>query len=581
MTLRSPSTTSPTTTKAAKKPPACDACKARRVLCHPQPNGLPCPRCVEKGVICKTSYVPRGRPRKYSRQTSTISVESQSASGSSDTSLVVYRPMIEPAISVELSGELVKDLYECFTNSPQSQNPLFQMCALKGALSSAAWDIDLLPPEARVLAHCVCALGSTVSFHSAIIGAGPQPESFTDYSVFYPGADLRRYGARRAPAVRALHERAINLACDVRIHLEVSNHNAASCFVLDSLEERKPGSRPWAVAYISHIRVLAESRNEDSTKATWSGYLMADALAAISQRKPILVTYNDQLLIAGLEPPSLENMFESLRATIQTSKKHPSQWAWTVIRPFLFHVIRLCREFYDKISGAYARRHPIAEGAAIAFISDLSIMQSTLSMLFAQVDFESQPSPAYVNGSVRSCALGMTVGYLGLVLALYREMEHRATARAILQCGLHESSATRHDRMALLRHQTYCLAADALAHLVRTAQVVPTLTHILNAKWLNLAGWAEFCLAEADAAGGLAPGRAGAFERIMHMLKLHGYAQDGAQVSALIERMEAHLFAYGAQTLFPTTSGLSEWSLTLDNSWMGMFPEDLGYGHHI
>ncbi|KAJ7638047.1 hypothetical protein B0H17DRAFT_1106365, partial [Mycena rosella] len=28
------------------KPPACDACKARRILCHPKPNGLPCPRCV-------------------------------------------------------------------------------------------------------------------------------------------------------------------------------------------------------------------------------------------------------------------------------------------------------------------------------------------------------------------------------------------------------------------------------------------------------------------------------------------------------------------------------------------------------
>lgn len=36
------------------KPPACDACKARRVLCHPQPHGLPCPRCAEKGLMCVT-----------------------------------------------------------------------------------------------------------------------------------------------------------------------------------------------------------------------------------------------------------------------------------------------------------------------------------------------------------------------------------------------------------------------------------------------------------------------------------------------------------------------------------------------
>lgn len=32
-----------------KKLPACDYCKARRVLCHPQPDGS-CPRCLEKGV---------------------------------------------------------------------------------------------------------------------------------------------------------------------------------------------------------------------------------------------------------------------------------------------------------------------------------------------------------------------------------------------------------------------------------------------------------------------------------------------------------------------------------------------------
>jgi hypothetical protein len=36
--------------KPKKKLPACDYCKARRVLCHPQPDGRSCPRCLEKGV---------------------------------------------------------------------------------------------------------------------------------------------------------------------------------------------------------------------------------------------------------------------------------------------------------------------------------------------------------------------------------------------------------------------------------------------------------------------------------------------------------------------------------------------------
>ncbi|KAJ7238125.1 hypothetical protein B0H12DRAFT_1137884 [Mycena haematopus] len=49
--------------KRLKKPPACDNCKARRVLCHPQPNNAPCPRCLEKNILCTTTPVVRGRPR--------------------------------------------------------------------------------------------------------------------------------------------------------------------------------------------------------------------------------------------------------------------------------------------------------------------------------------------------------------------------------------------------------------------------------------------------------------------------------------------------------------------------------------
>ncbi|KAJ7447281.1 hypothetical protein B0H11DRAFT_2082827 [Mycena galericulata] len=47
-----------------KKPPACDSCKARRVLCHPTTDGTPCPRCKEKGNKCTTTPAIRGRPPK-------------------------------------------------------------------------------------------------------------------------------------------------------------------------------------------------------------------------------------------------------------------------------------------------------------------------------------------------------------------------------------------------------------------------------------------------------------------------------------------------------------------------------------
>ena len=40
-----------------KRKRACDYCKAKRVICHPHPDG--CPRCREKGVQCVSSCISR------------------------------------------------------------------------------------------------------------------------------------------------------------------------------------------------------------------------------------------------------------------------------------------------------------------------------------------------------------------------------------------------------------------------------------------------------------------------------------------------------------------------------------------
>ncbi|POY74370.1 hypothetical protein BMF94_2564 [Rhodotorula taiwanensis] len=44
-----------------KKPPACDLCQAKRVICHPSESG--CRRCLEKGLECTTTPVVRRRRR--------------------------------------------------------------------------------------------------------------------------------------------------------------------------------------------------------------------------------------------------------------------------------------------------------------------------------------------------------------------------------------------------------------------------------------------------------------------------------------------------------------------------------------
>jgi len=76
------------------------------------------------------------------------------------------------------------------------------------------------------------------------------------------------------------------------------------------------------VTYVSHARILAGCHDEAEHRlAIWSGFIMAEALAATARRTPVLFTYNDQLLMCGSEPPPLEQLLQSLQGMFQASKK--------------------------------------------------------------------------------------------------------------------------------------------------------------------------------------------------------------------------------------------------------------------
>ncbi|KAJ7638046.1 hypothetical protein B0H17DRAFT_1216900 [Mycena rosella] len=148
----------------------------------------------------------------------------------------------------------------------------------------------------------------------------------------------------------------------------------------------------------------------------------------------------------------------------------------------------------------------------------------------------------------------MLVGYTGVVLALHREMEYRATADTAFPLSLHDSR--RHDRTALLWQQVHDMAVGALHGIV---------------------GWAHFCLAEADAVGGIPNDHINVFERVIGTLKVLGYAQDSPELCMVIERMEGYVLAYRAGDLCSTVnSGLSALTFPLDNMWMGILSADMG-----
>ncbi|KAK7048307.1 Zn(2)-C6 fungal-type transcriptional factor [Favolaschia claudopus] len=310
--------------KRKKKPPACDACKARRVLCHSQPDGIACPRCIEKGVVCKTTPVQRGRPRYTGR---CRRIQSPSSSTCKEP-LLHSSPTINPPhpltnVPSELPPDLVKHLFECFELSLEFRHPLIHGNKIQAALATA-----------RVLGSCICAIASSISFHPAIIG--------------WP------YGVRRASMVRALSERAFTLAFQAGTYLDVSETNAASCFCLDTLERV---SRAWGCGLRFAFRIVAGSQeSEKPWRMAGLVFLkqMFEALAALLRRTPKLL--------------------ESLQAMVASSRKL-SNIIYSAIRPCLLvtYTTTLPEVGYLSILH-YARRRAVAETAIIQFLAPFSLV---------------------------------------------------------------------------------------------------------------------------------------------------------------------------------------------------------------
>ncbi|KAJ6551732.1 hypothetical protein B0H19DRAFT_1158724 [Mycena capillaripes] len=574
------------------KPPACDSCKARRVLCHPTTDGTPCPRCAEKDRTCTTTPVVRGRPPTNSkhldahvatRRAVSDGLEPPSDSHSSSN----YQsepsspmPHHEPPQVLELSPELVRHLFECFKYLPQYSHPMYRGADLLLALSSCSWKIQMLPTQLKVLAHCVMALAASVSFHQVILGPGPQPVSFTDRSVFMRDADLRTYGVRRAPMFHP------------------SEDNATSCYLIHFLENSSDtqnhtaftesrSSRPWAVSYLSHVRAIAaswdETHEQEYPTALWTGFLLLESLEATLERKPILVSHNDQLLITGIQPLSLQNLFTSIQHTLRTPKKSSREdILFATLRPFLFHITRLARQLSETITGDFARRHALNEPTVAELVSELTLLHSICTLVFDSGELDPYPTdPTFYKSpqtrdthmNVRSCAHIMTFGRATLVLALYRELARRAS---IPPSSADPTGQWAAERLDLLYRQTREMANFALEAVARGLRFLPSIPHLSHLERTGLIAWAQFALDEADALG-VTTERATVLQTISGALKLVGYSWP--LPPGLVERLDSYADAHLAPPpLFAADSLFMNMfpSPQLDNDWMTMFTTQLG-----
>ncbi|KAF7316180.1 Zn(2)-C6 fungal-type domain-containing protein [Mycena indigotica] len=604
---------------SSKKLPACDSCKAKRVLCHPQPDGQSCPRCVEKQILCKTTYVRRGRPKK--------------AEPSSQLSVTPA----DPAVALLSNTEVVKHLFKCFTKLAEHCHAMFLDLQFEKVLTAASWRLDLLQPQASALAHCICAVAATMAFHPDILGSDLElPESLADTVFFIPGNDFRAYGARRAHSCRILYERALRVATESCVQAEPSKYNTLSCFLLDSLEDYvESSSRPWAASYVSHYRTfLSALLDTQPDRPLWEGYLLSESLRAVIHRKPVLITLADQLSVSQGPPRTLESLLEASRQeAVSPSLKHRSHFALECIRSFVYYTTKLCRDFYENISGDYARRQPISDVALRDTIETLTSMQALISFCFSDMNFPNQAALQQLtevsrqtqrpetSHSVRTCAFAMSIMFAAMALTLHTELEKRAnenpayetiaappsestTSNKSIHSHLTQSSwasvrtffrthnpTSTHlhstqspwtsSRIAFLRSQAHDLVLSALPDLRRVLMLQDFPLHGLSAMWTNIMGWAEFCIEEADRARGLAglggtPNARGevsieetvsTYEHILHWLKGLGYTHSSARLDTLITRMEAHLTAYRQASQSPPDLG--------DMS-MSMFTEPAG-----
>ncbi|KAJ7813072.1 hypothetical protein B0H14DRAFT_3150153 [Mycena olivaceomarginata] len=227
--------------KKPKKPSACNPCKAGRIMCHPQPGGAPCPRCVAKNTICTTTPIPRGRPRKNPPPSSSLTPP--------ETLQLVLHPVPKVGTSAygcpDLSPEFVSHCFEEMRFDPRYGSPLIAGTSIRADVRAASFQLDLLPPQSRVLALCMVAYGSLWSFHPSVLGDGPHPESFLDYNFFSSRHELLTCGVRRAPAYRALRAEALKAAWEIGIILVPSNENAASCYLLDLMDQSTHRTFMW------------------------------------------------------------------------------------------------------------------------------------------------------------------------------------------------------------------------------------------------------------------------------------------------------------------------------------------------
>ncbi|KAF5352955.1 hypothetical protein D9758_007924 [Tetrapyrgos nigripes] len=406
------------TTKPYKKLPACDYCKARRVLCHPQPFGRSCPRCLEKGVHCTTTPTVRRKRRQqreitaakkvvttregdystkddphdttWDKATSqsqelvtagvltTLSAELPSAQTDVLANYAVFndgyrRSIADTPVSsrpqIQLPQRLMQDLFNAFVHTPYYNHPIVPYNNLRSHLVECGWQLSSLSSPECVLLYCIFAIASLVSIDPLIIGPEPLSAEFisiltTAQPVKRIKLDLRDIGKRRERAglCHQLRVEALRQAQIEGIALWVSPESAASCYLLDALLDSEPNSLPisYDAAFSWQARTLAEPWYQQAQPYSNIGSMLRSVKwACFLVIDAMSALDSDRSVAFSAHDEHLicghkQLMLEQLASSL--SQGCDCMQFYDCFLSIIFHVTSGAREVYATISGPCARR---------------------------------------------------------------------------------------------------------------------------------------------------------------------------------------------------------------------------------
>ncbi|GAA5837930.1 hypothetical protein JCM3766R1_001522 [Sporobolomyces carnicolor] len=539
--------------KKRKKLPACDACKLRRVLCKPQPIGISCPRCKDKGIVCTTTPTVRkkaaGRTGKRIEEaramfgtadpntpelmgasnTPWIQPRLQQPGGSVGTSIDTLATGVRaPKLSEEdanaqlafdaLNGALVAHLLELYQALPQSWLPIGVRGKMSLLFESAGRRLEALAPQAEVLAYAMIALTSRLSSHSALFGPGNSPippfESLTP-AAFVQQRDLREFGRRRDANCEKLRKRAVKIAWERGTLVETSEESMASCYLLEMLEGRNDANagKPYGSAFVSHLRSLLDLEDPGSPKVMnmslgWSALMMREAIFAASAGRTSHFTATDDRLLCGDPPASIE---ASLLETVDdVDLRDTVTLFFRPFRPYTYHCASLARALSDHVTGTFARKQPLDELFVTKYMTHLdhllhlfAVLESRIAMVLSPAATSAHALPAPFEAErqfiMRACLYTLSLAWCGLSLPLFVDLRRRVRAleqSPMEQPALHSVPSHQRtlSRLRLLLDQVRSTTLKAARMVAQTVREAPSLAFLTHLQSENLDKWAELLI---------------------------------------------------------------------------------------